>query len=787
MKKLFYSLFIFIFVFLTCYFNVSAISLRNYGGITGYGSANPTGRYSCPGKTWGDHPGYAGVIEIADSSRTPYYCSECDAEFPNSSWSGSSTFYDYSLTGTCYYSCSNPNTGSYATTQHNIWDIMKNASTISCNPSNTELGNACGGSTVYILTEYGYSNYQNVVSLSQETPSQTIYVSKVCNNGLTGTFEVELVKNNTVYKTGSISCGDSKKAIFGSSLPTGTYLIREKEDREDVLYDTEGEITLTSGKSAIATFTNSLKKGNVKVNKVCKTGVSGTFKIGIYKNNVLFESESKDVSCGGNVTFDLPVGNYTIKEINPDSKYNVEYSSSSVTVKANETSEVTVTNSLKPGKVTVTKECTGYITNNQKFKITLNNVTKEFSCNTSYTWDNLTPGDYTLTEDVTNLKNNLVQIKIGNNAFITGNSTNVKVLPNEEVKAIVKNTLEAGGIVLTKVDADTKKPIEGVKFSLYFINGNNEEEAKDIYGNLVGIQTTTKEGKIAFQNLPYGKYKIVEVENPEEGYVIAESQTIIIDKDNAYYKSNFENKRIKLIINKTNIDGSKELENAKFNILDKKTKETYKEIEITKDNKTLILKPGEYIITEVVAPTGYQKLFDTIEIKVDNKGKITLNSKNDYVTLDDNVLTIKNDTRKVSISKADITTNKELEGAELVLIKKTGETEVEVIKWTSTKTPYRIELEAGTYILKELKVPTGYKNDPIVLEFSVDENGVVTIISEISKYYKSVDNEITIYNEKPIDVPDTGKTMKVVLIVVGTLLIGGGSYLTFKYGKRKEY
>lgn len=787
MKKIFSYIFIFIFVFLTCYFNVSAISLRNYGGITGYGSANPTGRYSCPGKTWGDHPGYAGVIEIADSSRTPYYCSECDAEFPNSSWSGSSTFYDYSLTGTCYYSCSNPNTGSYATTQHNIWDLMKNASTISCNPSNTELGNACGGSTVYILTEYGYSNYQKVVSLSQETPSQTIYVSKVCNNGLTGTFEVELVKNNTVYKTGSISCGDSKKAIFGSSLPTGTYLIREKEDREDVLYDTEGEITLTSGESKIATFTNSLKKGNVKVNKVCKTGVSGTFKIGIYKNNVLFESESKDVSCGGNVTFDLPVGNYTIKEINPDSKYNVEYSSSSVIVKTNETSEVTVTNSLKPGKVTVTKECTGYITNNQKFKITLNNVTKEFSCNTSYTWDNLTPGDYTLTEDVTNLKNNLVQIKIGNNAFITGNSTNVKVLPNEEVKAIVKNTLEAGGIVLTKVDADTKKPIEGVKFNLYFINGNNEEEAKDIYGNLVGIQTTTKEGKVAFQNLPYGKYKIVEVENPEEGYVIAESQTIIIDKDNAYYKSNFENKRIKLIINKTNIDGSKELENAKFNILDKKTKETYKEIEITKDNKTLILKPGEYIITEVVAPTGYQKLFDTIEIKVDNKGKITLNSKNDYVTLDDNVLTIKNDTRKVSISKADITTNKELEGAELVLIKKTGETEVEVIKWTSTKTPYRIELEAGTYILKELKVPTGYKNDPIVVEFSVDENGVVTIISEISKYYKSVDNEITIYNEKPIDVPDTGKTMKVVLIVVGTLLIGGGSYLTFKYGKRKEY
>ena len=397
MKKIFSYIFIFIFVFLTCYFNVSAISLRNYGGIKGY-EYNGTNSYNCHG--------YAtGVIQIGDEYGNDYFCSQCGKQFPNHTWAGSSTFYDYQTTGTCYYSCNNPNTGSYATTQHNIWDIMENnPKKISCSPSNSEILNACSNGTLYLLTEYGYQNYQKVVTLSTETyyqpVSQTIYVSKVCNNGLTGTFVVELVKDNTVYKTGSISCGDSEKAIFGSSLPTGTYLIREKEDREDVLYDTEGEITLTSGKSAIATFTNSLKKGNVKVNKVCKTGVSGTFKIGIYKNNVLFESESKDVSCGGNVTFDLPVGNYTIKEINPDSKYNVEYSSSSVTVKANETSEVTVTNSLKPGKVTVTKECTGYITNNQKFKITLNNVTKEFSCNTSYTWDNLTPGDYTLTEEM---------------------------------------------------------------------------------------------------------------------------------------------------------------------------------------------------------------------------------------------------------------------------------------------------------------------------------------------------------------------------------------------------
>lgn len=64
--------------------------------------------------------------------------------------------------------------------------------------SNSEILNACSNGTLYLLTEYSYQTYQKVVTLSTETyyqpVSQTIYVSKVCNNGLTGSFTVELVK-----------------------------------------------------------------------------------------------------------------------------------------------------------------------------------------------------------------------------------------------------------------------------------------------------------------------------------------------------------------------------------------------------------------------------------------------------------------------------------------------------------------------------------------------------------------------------------------------------------------
>lgn len=783
-KTILNTIFLMIFTFLIGCINIFAVDLRNYGGIAGY-EYNGSNAYNCHGyKT--------GVIQIGDTSGNDYYCSQCGKDFPNTSWSGSTTTYSYTATGTCYYSCSDPDTGSYATTQHNIWDIMENSpSTISCSPTNSEISSACGGG-LYLLTEYGYSSYQKVLSISYESyyvpVSQTIKVSKVCENGLTGSFKVQLLKNGSVYKEGTISCGEKEKQIFGSSLSTGTYTIREVEEREEVIYDTPGDITLTSGNTLTVTFTNSLRKGNIKVNKVCENGITGSFKVGIYKDNSLVEA--KEISCGSSATWNLQIGTYTIKEIDLDSKYQETYSTSSIDVTENTTKEVTITNNYKKGNVEVTKECVNYLTEDlsTKFKITINNETKELICGETKTWE-LDHGTYTITEDVSNLKSVTTSIKVDSNSFVTSSSASIVVEPNETNKVIVKNTLQAGGIIITKKDVDTNEPIKGVKFKLYLINGNNKEDAKDINGNLLGIMETSETGVAAFDKLPYGKYELVEVENPLEGYVIAESKIINISEDTKYFRTNIFNKRIQLQISKVNIDGSVELENAKFTILDKTTKEVYREIVITKDLNSLVLKPGEYLIKEEEAPVGYQKLFDIIELKIDNKGQMTLNSKNDYVTLknDDDkwVLTIKNDTRKVSISKIDITTNKELEGASFVLIKK-GTVDEEIAKWTSSKTPYRLELEKGEYILKEVTVPKGYTNKPIEVSFTVDENSVITITSEKSNYYKSIDNELIIYNEKPIKVPDTGLNMKIGFIIIGVLLIGGGTYIIYKYGKKKK-
>lgn len=79
---------------------------------------------------------------------------------------------------------------------------------------------------------------------------------------------------------------------------------------------------------------------------------------------------------------------------------------------------------------------------------------------------------------------------------------------------------------------------------------------------------------------------------------------------------------------------------------------------------------------------------------------------------------------KVEISKQDITTQKELEGAKLTVTDK--ETGKVVNQWTSGKTPHIIkDLDVGkTYILTEVIAPKNYQKAESI-EFTVEDTGEV--------------------------------------------------------------
>ena len=74
------------------------------------------------------------------------------------------------------------------------------------------------------------------------------------------------------------------------------------------------------------------------------------------------------------------------------------------------------------------------------------------------------------------------------------------------------------------------------------------------------------------------------------------------------------------------------------------------------------------------------------------------------------------DVIKVEISKVDITTIKELPGAELIITNKDGK---EIERWLSTDKPHYIEkLPAGEYTLTEITAPNEYE---IAEDISINE------------------------------------------------------------------
>ena len=78
--------------------------------------------------------------------------------------------------------------------------------------------------------------------------------------------------------------------------------------------------------------------------------------------------------------------------------------------------------------------------------------------------------------------------------------------------------------------------------------------------------------------------------------------------------------------------------------------------------------------------------------------------------------------QKIEISKQDITTKKELEGAKLQVIDKDGKV---IDEWTSGKQPHMIKnLTAGeTYTLTEVIAPKNYKVAESI-QFTVKDTGV---------------------------------------------------------------
>ena len=132
----------------------------------------------------------------------------------------------------------------------------------------------------------------------------------------------------------------------------------------------------------------------------------------------------------------------------------------------------------------------------------------------------------------------------------------------------------------------------------------------------------------------------------------------------------------------------------------------------------------EYVLKETKTPNGYATF--KIQTFTAEEGK-------------DTVLSMTDEDTKIEISKQDITTKKELEGAKLKVTDKDGKV---IDEWTSGKQPHMIKnLTAGeTYTLTEVIAPKNYKVAESI-QFTVKDTGVaqkVVMYDELMPVVKKV-------------------------------------------------
>ena len=211
-------------------------------------------------------------------------------------------------------------------------------------------------------------------------------------------------------------------------------------------------------------------------------------------------------------------------------------------------------------------------------------------------------------------------------------------------------------------------------------------------------------------------YTLVETEAPE-GYVLASSiEFTVSDQADANDELNLVNKQVK--VTKTDLTGEKEVEGAQLSVVEKDTGKTADTWTSGKEPHPVSGLEVEktYILTETRPADGYVTA-ESIEFTVEDDFKSELHQMKDAPT-------------KLEISKEDITTSKELPGAQLVIKDSEGN---EIEKWTSSDKPHYIEmLPIGTYTLTETAPPALYMKAEDV-QFEVKDTAEIQKVVMLDK------------------------------------------------------
>ena len=401
----------------------------------------------------------------------------------------------------------------------------------------------------YTLNEIYDGNYW-----SCNAPSQTVVVS----DGQTSTHNFTNTAysgNLTIHKTYAGDVGilnqvsaDTKKVSFrlhGTSsyasnvdvtkeingngdvsftgIPIGSYTVDEIYDG-NIWSSSAATFTagITNGSNSEAWVTNTLNTGSLKVHKAVaglddpsvipdadKTfefTLSGQSDAGTPVNIV------KTVIGGQDALFEgIPVGTYTLTESYNADLWDSDATTQQVRIDANQTKEITATNTIHVGNLTVNKTTKNInldrLEDKDKtftFKLqgtSLYNSPVDLELSVvgegSVTFENVPVGTYTLTEVYKTAQ------------WISSADTQEVAIKNTETLTVdIENAYRLGNVTIKKFDSDGRTPLAGVQFQLSDDNHT--------------VATTDSNGEAFFKDVLPGRYQITEIKTAPGKQLLSE-------------------------------------------------------------------------------------------------------------------------------------------------------------------------------------------------------------------------------------------------------------------------
>ncbi len=379
---------------------------------------------------------------------------------------------------------------------------------------------------------YGTSSW--TATINSSTPNET-YTFSAVNELIPGSCKIIKVSEdgkvddinftltgNGVTKTVATSNGG--QAVFDNLKP-GTYTVTE-ESIEYYKPVSSQSVTVVSGQTSIVNFSNSLKRGNLRITKTSgdKKVVGMQFKLtgtslSGEKIEQYAETDVNGVAVFNNVLI-TGKSKYTLTEINVPEKYETPRAIS-VEIKWNETTEVTVENKLKAGSITIKKTSEdGKI---QGFKFTYKGTAL---CGLSYNGA-LQTGEkgycYMSNFPISGDEPYVITEQYNSSSYYEPTEPQeVYIKWKETTEVHFHNKLKRGNLTVTKTSEDGF--VEGMTFRL---QGTSNSGIKvDEYA------TTDKNGIAKFENILIGtNYTLSEVNTPTR-YVVPATQEVDITWNN---------------------------------------------------------------------------------------------------------------------------------------------------------------------------------------------------------------------------------------------------------------